>query len=161
MANQMPPDVKLFKVSVTSLSLFSAEGCLIGFILGFLVVPMFGVHQDWLMLWRTVKAALFPILLLWVISTLLLYVLITSTPVGFSTDGIYAYSSFGFRQNIRWAEISKVRKRVVLNLKVLLIYSNVERKVTKLPLYQAHKKEFLEEIRKFAPPDSPILKFLD
>jgi hypothetical protein len=161
MVNQMPPDVKRFKVSLTSLFLFSAGGCLIGCILGFLVLPMFGVHLDWLMAWRIVNAALSPILLVWVISTPLLYVLITSTPVGFSADGIYAYSTFGFRRYIRWAEISKVRKHAVLNLKVLGIYSKVDGKVTRLPLYQAHKKEFINEIRKFAPPNSPVLKFLN
>jgi hypothetical protein len=159
MANQMPLDVKRFKVSITSLFLYSIVGGFIGCAVGFLLLPIFHVHLDLLLFWRISKISILPILLLCAIMTLVLYV--AAIPTGFSSDGIYASSRWGFRRFIRWSDIAKVRRFPLLNLKFLWVYSSVDGKVTSVSLFQAHKKEFEDEIRKFAPPESPVLTFLN
>ena len=156
----MLPEVKRFKVSITSLFLYSIVAGVIGVVGGFLLLPVFHVHLDLLMFWRVTKNTILPILLLCVIMTLVLYVV--AIPTGISSDGIYARSPSGFRRFIGWADIAKVKKRTVFfDLQFLRLYSSVDGKVTSVPLFQAHKKEFRDEIRKFAPPDSPILKLLN
>lgn len=164
MVIQMPPDVKRFKVSIASLLLFQAPGMPIGFVLGFCghlpeVIP--DGHVDWYLVLRVAKFAAPLILLVYVIMTFLLYIIFISFPTGLSPDGIYASSFWGFRRLIRWSDIAKARKFTLLNLQYLLLYSSVDGQVTWLPLFISPKKEFQNEIRKFAPPDSPILKFLN
>jgi MFS family permease len=159
MADQMPPEAKRFKVSITSLFLYSIVAGVIGVVGGFLLLPVFHVHLDLLMFWRVTQNTILPILLLCVIMTLVLYVV--AIPTGISSDGIYARSSSGFRRFIGWADIAKVKKRTIFNLRFLRLYSSVDGKVTSVPLFLACKNEFRDEIRKFAPPDSPILKFLN
>jgi hypothetical protein len=162
MTNQMPSDVKLFKVSIASLFLFQAVGMPIGFVLGFWgflpeVIPDGNV--DWSLVLRVAKFAAPLMLLVCVIMTFLCY--ITSSPTGLSPDGIYASSLLGVRRFIRWMDIARARKLRLLNLQYLRINSSVDGKETVVPLFQAHKKEFRDEIRKYAPPDSPILNFLN
>ncbi|HEY5297514.1 MAG TPA: hypothetical protein VIK59_06290 [Verrucomicrobiae bacterium] len=156
MTNEFPSDVKRFSVSIISLFLFIfVGGCSISVIVGFL---LFG-HNDLPRYFRAIKSGMPFLLLLAVIITSLLYVI--TKPVGFSSDGIYASSSWGFRRFVRWSDIAKVRKHRLLNLKFLRIYSSGDGKVTTLRLFQARKKEFRDEIRKFAPPDSLVLNFLN
>lgn len=155
----MPKDAKRFKVSVMPLFLCSVITCIIGIAIGFFLVAFQHGSIDLPRFWRIIKIAMPMILSGCVILTLYLYLVII--PTGISSDGIYARSPLGFRRFIRWTDIAKVRKITLLNLLYLLIYSSVDGRVTSLPLFQARKKEFRDEIRKFAPPDSPIVNFLN
>jgi hypothetical protein len=155
MANEMPPDIKQFKVSIFSLFFFFIGGVFIGVVISFFIIGRTDLHR----FLYVIEIGIPFFLLLVVIMASLLYVI--TKPVGFSSDGIYASSQWGFRRFIHWSEIAKVRKYRLLNLKFLKIYSSVDGKVTKLRLFQARKNEFRDEIRKFAPPDSPILNFLN
>jgi ABC-type dipeptide/oligopeptide/nickel transport system permease component len=159
MAIQIPPDVKKFKVSIMSLVLCSIITCIIGIVVGFVVVAFQHGSIDFPRFWKILKIEMPLNLSGFVILTFYLYLVII--PTGISSDGIYARSLLGFRRHIRWADFAKIRKFTLLNLQYLLIYSSIDGKATSLPLFQARKKEFWDEIRKFVPPDSPILKFLN
>lgn len=155
MANEMPPDIKQFKVSIFSLFLFLTEGVFTSAVISFFIFGRTDLHR----FLDAIEIAMPFLLLLVIIMTSLLYVV--TKPIGFSPDGIYASSQWGFRRFIHWSEIAKVQKNRLLNLKFLKIYSSIDGKVTRLLLFQVQKKEFRDEIRKFAPPDSPILNFLN
>jgi hypothetical protein len=158
MANPIPLDEKRFKVSILSLLLYSGMACCIGIVVGYLAILFHDNHVDLQRFLHAVLLSIFPILLCGVIVTFLMY--IATISMGFSADGIYGGSFFGLRRFIRWTDIAKVKKFSLLNLKYLRIYSMADGKVTWLILNQAHKKEFFDEMRKFAPPESPVLQFL-
>lgn len=158
MADAIPPDVKRFKVSVAAHVVYSAFAGLIGIALGFLCLPLFDIHLAPHVFWRLIWFAVMffvplcvfvPVLINWF-----------SVPSGFSAEGIYAASPLGAPRFIRWGDIARARKLTILNLRFLRLNSRVDGKETVLPLYQARPKEFIDEIRKFAPPDSPVLKAL-
>jgi hypothetical protein len=158
MANQMPPAVKQFKVSILPLFLYSVLGVFIGLVPGFVLIAIHYGHpvlQRFLLISRLAAPLM---LVVCVVATLLLY--LVAIPSGFSADGIYGSSPLGFRRFIRWTEIARVRKLTILNLQFLRLNSGVDGRETVLPVFQARKREFREEIIKFAPPDSPILKFM-
>ena len=81
-------------------------------------------------------------------------------PAAFSADGIYGHSFWGFRRFIPWPAITKARIFRMGNLPWLRICDG-DGKVTWLPLFQKRRKNFREEIQKFAPPDNPVLKFME
>jgi hypothetical protein len=159
MVNIIPPDLKRFKVSIVSLLLCGFITCCFGIVVGYLAILVHDGHVDVHRFLYTLRLSIFQILLCGVIVTFLLYVAIIS--VGLSVDGMYGSSVWGLRRFIHWADIAKVRKFQFLNLNHLRIYSKADGKVTWLILNQANKKKFQDEIRKFAPPDSPILNFLN
>jgi hypothetical protein len=80
-------------------------------------------------------------------------------PAAFSADGIYSHSFWGNRRFVRWQHITKVRIFPMFNLLWLRIYAD-DGGVLWLPLFQRHRTEFRDEIRKHAPPDNPVLKFM-
>jgi hypothetical protein len=80
-------------------------------------------------------------------------------PVGFSADGIYGHSVWGFRRFISWHDIMKAQTFRLLNLKWLRI-SGANGKTTWLALFQARDTEFRQEVRQFAPPSNPVLNYL-
>ncbi len=82
-------------------------------------------------------------------------------PAGFSPEGIYAHSFWGWRRFIRWPDVAKIKKITLFNLPWLRIYSRDSGKVAWLPLFQSCPAEFREEIRKFAPLNCPILNYLN
>jgi hypothetical protein len=81
-------------------------------------------------------------------------------PVCFTAEGVHGHSGWGIRRFIRWQDIAAVRTFGVFNLKWLRIFSTADRKVIWLPLFQASPAGFREEIRRLAPPESPLLKHL-
>lgn len=79
-------------------------------------------------------------------------------PDAVSADGLYGHSFWGRRRFVCWQDISKAHKFQLAYLPLLRVYG-ADGKVSWLALFPAKKKEFLEEIRKFAPSDSPVLPF--
>lgn len=159
MLHRIPPDVKRFKVSITSLFLYSICCGFIGIVVGLLVLAIQYGHSIMSYFLRITWIAMPLIFLCCVVGTLVVYII--ANPVGFSTDGIYASSPWIGQRFIRWADIAKVRKLTLLNLRFLLIYSSIDGKITSLSLFSSRQNEFRDEIRKFAPPNSPVLDFLN
>jgi hypothetical protein len=85
---------------------------------------------------------------------------IVSTRMAFSTDGVYGYSFWGPRRFVRWQDIATAQTFSVLNLRWLRIRAASHGKVTWLALFPAHRAAFRQEIRRFAPPASPVLNHL-
>jgi hypothetical protein len=81
-------------------------------------------------------------------------------PSAYSADGIYGHSFWGFRRFVRWQNVTKTRTFPMLNLPWLRVF-DADGKVLWLPLFQRNRKDFREEIQKFAPPDNPVLKFME
>jgi hypothetical protein len=80
-------------------------------------------------------------------------------PVTFSTEGIYGHSCWGLRRFVSWRGVKTARTFRVLNLRWLRVLSS-DGKVTWLALFQSRGGEFRQEIRRLAPPDSPLLQYL-
>ena len=80
-------------------------------------------------------------------------------PVGFSADGIYGHSFWGRRRFVSWQQIVTARTFGLFKFRFLRVYS-ADCKVTWLALFQSHDAEFRDEIRRLAPPSSPVLQFL-
>jgi hypothetical protein len=80
-------------------------------------------------------------------------------PYAFSAEGIYGYSFWGRRRFVSWQDISSIRTFRVLNLPWLRVYA-IGGKITWLGLFQSQDTEFRQEIRRLAPPTSPILNYV-
>jgi hypothetical protein len=81
-------------------------------------------------------------------------------PAALSSDGVYGHSFWGSRRFVGWQDIAAARTFTLLNLRWLRIYRTGDNKVTWVALFQSHKAEFREEIRRLAPADSPVLNHL-
>lgn len=79
---------------------------------------------------------------------------------GFSADGIYGHSVWGRRRFVRWQDIAMARTFRFFNLRWIRLHAATNKKVTWLPLFQTQKADFYLEIRRLAPPDSPVLRCL-
>jgi len=79
-------------------------------------------------------------------------------PAFLSTQGVYGHSFWSMRRFVRWQDVTSARPFRFLNLRWVRIYAG--NKVTWLPLFQSRDLEFQQEIRRFAPSNSPILKCL-
>jgi hypothetical protein len=155
MADFIPPGLKKFRASIKSgaffILLLSATGTCIGLILlrGFADVLR---HLHVLVgVWLFVDVPL---------SFLFGLALVLKAPVAFSNEGIYGYSVRGTKCFLRWEDILQVRRFRFLNLTYLRIYSKVNKNALWLALFQSQPIEFMHEIGKFAPPDSPIRNHL-
>ena len=102
-----------------------------------------------------VSAAGFQVILSLVLSWMLSLVF----PDAFSADGIYGHSFWGFRRFISWRDVAAARTFRLLNLRWLRVYA-ADGKVTWLALFQSRSVEFRQEIRRLAPAESPVLKYL-
>jgi len=144
----IPSDCKKFRAAVTPMSIFI-------FIVGMLllcciIVMRDGFHFDFGALAITsVFAAVFSIGWSWMVSL--------SFRAAFSADGVYGHSFWGFRRFVRWQDIVGARPFRFANLPWLRIHG-ADGQVTWLALFQVRKSDFWQEIRKFAPPDSPVLQ---
>lgn len=159
MAISIPSDVKRFRASIVSLFFLCVIASVIGVALGFCLILIHDGHVNLYKFWRTTYTILPHFLICYFVGTLLLFLLIL--PVGFSSDGIYAHSFWGLRRFIRWQDIVKIRKFRLFNLRWLRIYSGTDGKVTWLPLFLSSPIKFGDEIRKFAPSNSPLLNHLN
>jgi hypothetical protein len=116
------------------------------------IVVMEGFPLDWVALAFAVGFAL-------VCSIGQSFALSVLFPVAFSEDGIYGHSFWGRRRFIRWQGIASVRKFRLLNLRWLRLYAT-DGEITWLALFQSRGTEFRQEVRRLAPPNSPVLLLL-
>jgi hypothetical protein len=82
-------------------------------------------------------------------------------PVRLTAEGIHAQSVWGTASFVRWQDITTVHSVTLLNLRWLRIRSKTDRAVTWLALFQSPSAEFRHELERLAPPNSPVLGFLE
>jgi len=146
----MPPDIKKFRTAIMPMAI-----CI--FVGGMLVLMgLILVHDGWRIDGRALMApsafaALFSLGYSWLLAFIF--------PDGFSAAGVFSHSCWGRRRFVAWHDIVMVRPFSFYNLKYLRIYAQ-DGKVAWLALFQSQGTGFRQEIRKFAPPDSPLLKHL-
>ncbi len=115
----------------------------------------FGTRMDW-KVFLLGAAALFPVSIFLAGGVSLLF-----PPVRLTAEGIHAQNAWGVASFVRWQDIAAVRTFDFLNLRWLRIFSNEDRAVTWLAVFQSPSAEFKQEIDRLAPADSPIRKYLD
>lgn len=156
MADFIPPNLKRFRSSIFSCAIFIFVGGTVFICIGTILLDGFaGTLHHWRLL---LGISLFLSLPFSFVYSLALAVL--SPPVAFSNDGIYAFSFSGKKRFLRWENILQIRRFRLFNLAYLRIYSKVNKDILWIPLFQSRPVEFLHEIGKFAPGDSPIRYFL-
>jgi hypothetical protein len=150
MNDKIPAGCRRFRAAIIPLILFFLAAYLLLFFCFVLAVA--GWHFDRHAFGRAVSLA--PILA--VVCALMLS---NGFPTAVSAKGIYGHSFWGSRQFVEWRDVSEVRAFRLANLRWLRIYGASTGKVTWLALFQSQNQDFQDEIRSFAPPGSPVLKF--
>jgi hypothetical protein len=77
-----------------------------------------------------------------------------------TSEGVFGHSFWGIRRFIRWQDIANVRPFNFLNLRCLRLYPPGDTGPTWIALFQAHKTEFMRELQRLVPPDSPVRNYL-
>ena len=80
-------------------------------------------------------------------------------PTSLTVDGVYAHSVWGKPCFAAWRDITRVQPFRILNLQWLRLYTS-RGEVTWLAMFQSHREQFLNELGKLAPANSPMRKFL-
>ncbi len=88
------------------------------------------------------------------------YLLSKNCPTTISADGVTTQSFTGGRRFVRWQDITSARTLRALNLKWILVDAVNQSRAMQVPLFQPRKTEFIQEIRRLAPPGNPILNQL-
>ena len=146
----MPPDIRKFRSAVIPGAIFIFVGGISGLVCLILIID--GWHIDGrAFAFASIFALAFSFFWSWLISFFF--------PAGFSADGIYGHSFWGHRRFISWHEIATVRNFRLGNLRWLRVYS-ADGSITWLALFQSRGAEFRQEIRRLAPPSSPVLNYL-
>jgi hypothetical protein len=81
-------------------------------------------------------------------------------PTTISANGVTTQSLTGGRRFVRWQDITRAKTLRALNLKWILVYPAGESKAIQVSLFQPRITEFIQEIKRFAPPGNPILNHL-
>jgi hypothetical protein len=153
MATSIPSDCKKFRAAVAPMSAFI-------FVAGMILVLIHnlisnGLHFDPSRLAFLsgfgLVALVFSIGYSWMISLLF--------PDAFSADGIYGHSFWGRRRFVRWHDIASAQTFRLGNLRWLRVYA-ADGNITWLALFQSRDIEFRQEIKRLAPPGSPVLNYL-
>lgn len=77
-----------------------------------------------------------------------------------TSEGVFGHSFWGIRRFIGWQDIGTVRPFHFLNLRFLRLYPPGGTCPTWIALFQAHKTEFVQELQRLLPPDSPVRNYL-
>jgi hypothetical protein len=148
MAISIPPDCRKFRAAVIPLFIFVFTFAMVG--LFCLILATDGWHFDrHAAAFATGFEVIFGLVASWMPSCFF--------PDAFSTEGICGHSFGGRRRFVSWQNVAAARTFRLFNLLWLRVYS-ADGKITWLALFQAHDTDFREEIRRFAPPSSPVLK---
>jgi hypothetical protein len=75
-------------------------------------------------------------------------------------SGVWGHSFWGVPRFIRWQDIREAKPLSYLSFTFLRLYPTDGTGPTWIALSQARKQEFAEEIRKLAPPESPLRPFV-
>lgn len=163
MSAPIPSDAQKFRTGILPSMIFIfVGGIAVGYPFAFFLILTdheFAVNwQDILKFILFSISIIFPAALLF--SFVFASVMSVSFPTYISVHGIHGHSFWGKRRFIGWNEIAEAKKFTMFNLKYVHLYPVASRKFLSLPLFQSSQAEFLSEIAKFAPPDSPIRNHL-
>lgn len=150
MSVSVPHDCKKFRPAVVPMSIFIFAGGMLGAFC--LVIITEGFHFN-AVVWSVAAGLGAVFSVCWSCVIFLVY------SAAFSAEGIYGHSFWGFRRFIGWQHIAEAKIFRVINLPFLRVYGT-DGKVTWLALFQVTREEFCQEVRKFAPPNSPVLQYL-
>ena len=110
-------------------------------------------HLDWKsLLLGAVTIEIAGIAFAWVISVCF--------PNKLAPSGVHGHSFWGVPRFIRWQDIEKATPFRYLTFRFLRLHPVGGKSATWIAFSQARQKEFEEEIRKLAPPESPLRAFL-
>ena len=159
MKTPIPADAKRFQMRIMPPLIFMVVGGLLaGHIPGItMVLAKNGHNLRWMMILKIILFSIpvvlaFAFVIAWLLSVLL--------PTYTSVNGVHGHSFWYVRQFLNWSDIKQAKRFKLCNLAYVRLYSGKDSKVMWFPLYQKPSPEFQNEIRKFAPPGSPILEHL-
>jgi hypothetical protein len=158
-APPIPSDARLFRMAIVPLIiLIFVGGFIVGHAMGISVLV--ASHRS------PFPWHLLSIIICYSVPLILIYACIMALAISLffpsciTSNGIHGYSFWGSRSYLGWAEITRAEKASLVNLKFLRLYNNAGNAIIWLPLFQSARTEFQSEIRKFAPPNHPILSHL-
>ena len=158
MKTPIPADAKRFRMRIIPGVIFLIGALMLGYFIGMVsVLVMYGFHLPWMGLFRVILISIpvalaFDFVAAWLISL--------SLPAYISSSGVHGHSFWCMRQFLNWTDIKEAKPFKFCTLTYVRLYSANDSKVMWLPLFQKPSPEFQNEIRKFAPPHSPILNQL-
>jgi hypothetical protein len=145
-------DIKVFRAALFP-AFIAIAGPALGIVLGFVVQLDGWRHLDARSLLTAVVAvASAGFASAWVVSVCF--------PTKLGPSGVQGHSFWGAPRLIRWGDIHRAVSFHYLTLKFLRLFPSDGTAPTWIALSQARRREFEEEIRKLAPPESPIRAFL-
>ncbi len=159
MTPPIPPDAKRFRVGIIPGIIFVSTGGLgFGYPLGIaLILIKHRFAVNWMSLLKVIAFSIpivIPLILslafTWAFTMFLLF------PSYVSSSGIHGHSFWGVRRFIAWSDIVRAKKFNLMNLAYICLYSASNASILWFPLFQSPHVEFVNEIVKFAPPNSPI-----
>jgi hypothetical protein len=159
MAISIPPEAKPFKMAIL-------PGVIFIFVAGFVLGHGVGFCMHLVKHHSPVNWSFLSEMILYSIPALLIYAFLFALiirmafPTYLSSSGIYGHSFWGIRHYLGWTDIVRARKFRMGNLAYLRLYARNGRAMIWLPLFQSSRREFFNEIRKFAPPNHQILNHL-
>ncbi|HEY1661809.1 MAG TPA: hypothetical protein VGI03_05265 [Verrucomicrobiae bacterium] len=158
-APPIPVDARRFRMSIVPPMIFIfIGGLVIGYAMGICVL-LFKYHSN-------IPWHLIPTIVAYSVPGILIYSFVTGLTVSLlfpsriASNGIYGYSFGGSRNYLGWTEIARAGKIRLGNLVFLRLYDSTGRAMIWLPLFQSRGAEFQNDIRKFAPPNHPVLSHL-
>lgn len=151
MAISIPANSRKFRAAVTPMFIFIFVPCWLGLFASILIRHGWDVDPPAIAI-ASALLVVYSLAVAWILSLLF--------PAAISADGIYGHSSCGMRRFVSWHEIAAVRMFRLFNLRWLRVYTTAKRKAIWLPLFQSHKAEFDQQIKRFAPAGNPLLSHL-
>lgn len=164
MTPPIPPDARRFRMRIIPSMIFiSVGGLCLGYLFGIALILI--KHQfaiNWMSLLKRIPFTIpIAILAALVLSFIWSSILALLFPSYISSNGIHGHSLWSGRCFIAWADITRAKKFNLMNLTYVRLYSGSNATTLWLPLFQSPRVEFLKEIAKFAPPNSPIRDYLN
>lgn len=146
-------------MGIISLTLFMFFfGCVAGYALGVPAIVIKSGHA--LNLVALSKSIICSVPILLIVSFVFAVIISVLFPSYISPQGLHGHSFWGTRNFLAWTDITQVRPFKLGNLTYARLYSGSGQTTLWFPLFQSPQPYFSDEIRRFAPKDSPILNFL-
>jgi hypothetical protein len=155
----IPSDARRFRMAIVPMVLFIfLAGFIFGYGLGFgIAMAKVKAQVSWAILFKSAPFII-PFLLIYAVA--FAFVISLFYPCSITSAGVYGHSFLGLRRFLGWSDISAAKKVSLGNLVFLRLRSNTDGTTIWLPLFQSDRVEFLETVRKCAPPGHPVLSHL-
>lgn len=159
MGTPIPKDAKKFRMGIIPLTVcMFLMVCFLGYVVGIPVILM--EHGQGMNLVVFAKAILVTVPVLLAFAFVFAVLISILFPSYISAQGIHGHSLWGGRSFLGWADIARAKKFPFANLAYVRLYSGSGKATIWFPLFQSPRPYFRDEIKRFAPPNSPILNYL-